>query len=358
MAQWLILTAPIGGGHLSAAKHIADVARSAGHIAQVDWSMIDRKMPFLPSRYDALTRGNQALWSSYYYARQLAPVRVLNARLVRRLAPISDWLPSSAGEADVILITHSLYCHFINEIRAAAPRARICVYTTDLFGGPLEWFTPGADLYVVHSNANRRVALRQGVPPGRILVRSLVPISVDEVAGNERDGEAVRMLVVGGSEGAGPIRAVVEGFLGSEPSRSLAMTVVCGHNITLRRKLADLENRDNLVVTGYVKDLSKAFKCYHLVITKPGSLSIAELASQGAAFMLMPGIAGIERPNARRLQSRGVTLLGERSAEWCRFFSVLKRDPPTVIRGIQRAAASAVAELHRPAFAPDDVLGA
>lgn len=291
----LVLNAPIGGGHTATARALAARLGHAGAEVVVEVPMLATGLAGLPALYARLTAGRPPLvWSMYYYARRLGPVRRFNGWLIRRqLRPALDRL--SLGGFDLVVLTHHMYGHCLSQLAEAG--APVVVLVTDLFGGPLEWFAPGAHRYVVPSMDMWHEARRRGVPERDLLLRRL-PTLAGPAPSSARPapGGPLRILVVGGADGVGPIRRVVAGLAG----RDRQVTVVCGRNLRLRASLAR-RALPGVRTLGFVDDLPALVGEHDLVVTKPGSVTVQELLDRGVPFLLLPGIPGVERGNARRI---------------------------------------------------------
>lgn len=297
--QIWILTLPIGGGHLSVAKALARKLTAEGcapelvsPIARAGW------LAKLPILYHKVTTRHTPIWAVYYCARRICLVRELNRRIVRRrLIRLLDALPFSAG--DIVILTHSMYCHCLPELRRR--RLIVAVLVTDLFGGPLEWFQVGAHRYIVPSIEMKAAAVSKGVPESAIFLRRLPTLVTPSIGGGRvRNEQAplVRVLLSGGSEGAGPMRLVTNVMAGL--AHRFSLTVACGHNGVLKKEIAALDD-PRIDAQGYICNLPLMFKEYDLILTKPGSVTIMELLDSAVPFLLMSGIFGIEHGNAKKI---------------------------------------------------------
>lgn len=306
LGQVLVLTAAIGGGHVSVARALSRLFRSQGASVVVRSPIAEvRTLRRLPGLYCILTSQFRWLWAIYYYARKLRPIRQLNAHLVRtRLGPRLLSMPE-LDDCDTVVVTNSLYCHCL---RTLAEHRRTIVVVTDLFGGPDEWFLPGADQYVVPSPAMRDAAIRNHVPPHRILERRLEILKVPGAnnmprvrCGNRHAiSGVIRILIAGGSGGVGPLRAIAEGMLDS--SLPVDVTVACGTNDKLACRIRGMR-RNNLHALSFDPRLSRRLADFDLVVTKPGSVSLMEVIGCDALLLLAPGIPGVERANTVTLVS-------------------------------------------------------
>lgn len=306
----LILTAPIGGGHLAVAGALANVVFSEDPTVDVSVRSLATEQGWLrdlPRSYSVATSRLSWLWAAYYYSRRPRSVRALNGWIAR--PPLRQAISRICEEqCDGILVTHSLYCHVLRELRAITHNVSVVV--TDLYGGPMEWFTPGATRYIVPTPEYAATA-RQQLPGERIVVRRLPTLVARSSSVRWRPSVALRVLVVGGAEGVGPIVDIAQGLVAS--GRPIVLSLVCGANRTLAaRAVRGLGS--HVTVLGPLPNLRDHLAMFDLVVTKPGSVTISECIDAGVPFWLMPGIPGIERNNLAALRRHGIPVARDRNS--------------------------------------------
>lgn len=301
----LVLTAAIGAGHISTALACKRQLEDQHDAISIDIDEpIGRVRAFrrLPSVYRFMTAYVSPIWALFYYSRKIGVVRKAYGRFVRhRLRSAFD--EDRLAEYGTVIITYSMYCNCLDIFKGAGLRAVVLV--TDLFGGPDEWFVPGADQYIVPTSFMAAEAEAQGIEPRRVLQRRLPTLTnwppQQRVIGPSK---TLSILVIGGSEGLGPLRSVASGLLRAD--LPVAITVVCGNNDRLLRRLARLP----VLAQGFVPEVAATYRGYDFVVTKPGSVTIMELLEQDVPFALLPGIAGIEAGNSRMLKRAQVPMVG------------------------------------------------
>lgn len=354
----VILTAPIGGGHLSVARRLAVRLEGEGASVLVSSPVMEAGwLRNLPDVYQALTTTafGRLVWASYYRARSSRHLRAINGAIVRaRLSQIIQALDLT--EVNTVVLTHSMYCHCISEFLAR--NIRVVVLVTDLFGGPREWFRHGADRYVVPSRDMFTMAQTMGVPTTRLVLRRLPTDAAATKSVFALDGRSeLRVLLSGGSEGAGPMRSIVRAIL--RDSVPVSLTVSCGHNRRLQDELLASTNGE-IEVLGYITDLPKLFSEYDLIITKPGSITLMEIVDARVPFVLMPGIPGIERGNESKLgRYTGVPVV-RRAADISRVLAAARGLTPGAIRlrsGLLAGLNRIAEEMPERAFSLADVQG-
>jgi processive 1,2-diacylglycerol beta-glucosyltransferase len=292
----LVLTAQIGAGHISTAAALKEQLEREDVTAEVT---LDepitriRALSRLPQIYRFMITYLPPIWALFYYGRKIKFVRTLYGMLIRRrLHPSISQL--ALHDYDTVVITYSMYCNCIATFTDAGLHTVVLV--TDLFGGPHEWFLPGAHKYIVPTKHMESMGKSCGIADSRLLRRRL-PTVVSrlppQATWTANEYVELRILVVGGSEGLGPLEDVAIDLLRS--SRPMSITVGCGDNERLRKRLQS-KHRD-LTVKGFVPSLASTYADYDLVVTKPGSVTLMELLHQNVPFILLPGILGIEAGN-------------------------------------------------------------
>lgn len=258
----------------------------------------------LPKTYSYLVTRTPIIWALYYHSRKLPLFRTLNREIIRRT--LQPNLVSEEADAELAIITHPMYCNFIADLKRIA--AYVIVMPTDLFGSASEWFAPDATLYVVASQEMMAHARQAGIPASRIIVRRLptsLPIAATIKSMPRSSPPCV--LVIGGAEGVGPIWKVTSGL--TKARCRPVVTVACGNN----RQLASSISKDfpEVHFLPFSPDLANTFQQYDLIITKPGSLTLQEVANVGIPFLWMPGVPGLETHTRNFCQRSGIPSVGD-----------------------------------------------
>ena len=313
----LILTAEIGAGHISAANALKDQLELEDPTAHVVFDEPIARVPVLsrlPRIYRFMIAYLPLIWALFYYSRKIASLRSLYGRLMRRrLRPAISQIP--LAEYDSVVITYSMYCNCIDTFTKVGLHTTVLV--TDMFGGPHEWFIPGAHTYIVPTAHMEQMAMSCGIEQARILRQRLPTLATHlprRRAWTANRRSTLSILVIGGSEGLGPLKEVTDGLLLSK--RPVSVTVVCGDNIRLRKRFQRSQRglQDQLTVMGFVPSVALTYSDYDFVVTKPGSVTLMELLHQDVPFLLLPGIPGIEAGNTRIFTQSSLPFVDNRDA--------------------------------------------
>ncbi len=172
---------------------------------------------------------------------------------------------------------------------------------------------PGLDGLVIPDAADREAILARGIPR-EILLPMGIPIRCPERYHLSREAaraqldlpEGKLVLLMGGSMGYGQIFSTALALRRHE----VTTVCVCGKNRGLRLLLKPFGSR-RLKVLGFVRDLPIYMRAADLAVTKPGGLTLTELAAAGVPALLTKPIPGHEERNLRLWTASGAAASGE-----------------------------------------------
>ena len=287
------------GGHVFPALAVAERLREDGW--SVSWIGTRRGL-------EARVAASAGLPLHFISARQFRGARRLGALaaaaalvqalgLLLRLRPVlvigMGGFVSAPGGAAAWLLRRPLLIHEQNAIPGLANRllARVASGVMESFPGT---FSPRRRARIDTTGNPVRSAISSLPPPAERFVR-------------EERGEALRVLVLGGSQGAESLNrsvpaaaAMIEGQLAirHQAGAGRAETTLA------RYREAGVE----AVVTAFVDDVADAYGWADLVLCRAGASTVAELAAAGVGAILVPypwAADDHQSANARFLAERG-----------------------------------------------------
>ena len=124
-----------------------------------------------------------------------------------------------------------------------------------------------------------------------------------------RSGDAARILVVGGSQGARALNEAVPAAIASlaRPAEVLHQAGPANAGAVEER----YGGRPGVRVVGFIEDMESAYAWAHLVVGRAGALTVAELAAAGRPAILIPfphAAGGHQEANARAAERRGAAV--------------------------------------------------
>lgn len=317
--RFLFLFSDTGGGHRAAARAVADeMARLYG--ARVEVTLADLfvemgRWPFdrFPRWYPRLVRGKGVPWSVSYHLSNRRPLMVLLSDLTWPYARASVCDVLRAHDADVIVSFHGIP----NRVLVLARRCLrwnvpLAVVVLDLVTIHAGWFTPGADLYLVPTEAAQVRALDCGVPAERIAVtgmptrrRFFEAMALPQAEARAQLGlplEREVVLLMGGGEGMGPLVPLARAV--AARCRDARVVAVAGRNQALGAALRAL-NAPNLRVEGYISNVEVWMRAADVLLTKAGPNTICEACIAGLPLVLYAALPGQEVGNVDYVVEHG-----------------------------------------------------
>lgn len=123
---------------------------------------------------------------------------------------------------------------------------------------------------------------------------------------------ALRLLVIGGSQGARALNTVLPAALARLGDGRIAVHHQCGAGAVEATRTAYAEQRVAAEVSAFIDDMAAAYAGADLVVCRAGALTLAELCAAGMAAILVPFPAAVDdhqTANARFLVDAGAALL-------------------------------------------------
>ncbi len=210
------------------------------------------------------------------------------------------------------------------------------------------WVYKEVDLYCVASEEARQELIRHGISSSRIAVTG-IPISPSFLrrlpketarARLRLDAERPTVLIMGGSQGLGPLQEMLE-HLHELP---LQCIVNAGLNRELFRALHKRFGRDKRVrLFGYTRMINTFMDAADLLVTKPGGLTSSEALAKSLPMVITHPIPGQEERNARYLLKSGAAVQADEPAEIAAMVETLLNHPARL-----RRMAEKTKEIARP----------
>jgi processive 1,2-diacylglycerol beta-glucosyltransferase len=309
-----ILTMDGGNGTLSASHALRTVLEEKGATCRVTDIMGETNPigSLLSGTYNRLLSRDIGLASAY--------MRFAHAFPPNRLGPFNDLsrgrlvhLLRTAGPDVLVLV-----CPWISGMVFSAldsmgdvGRPKVAVVVVDLGRGVTRsWLDPRADLTVLPTEESAGYLLgggRAGVRAEVIGIPVHPQFFIDVPSREEaraRLGLAGPVVtVLGGREGGMSNLRLLEALHGSCPGNSLV--IQCGKNARLLRKARGF---DGVTAIGFVPSMRDLMLASDVVVTKPGALTLTELITLHANFIVStyPAIMPQERGNVELVREHGL----------------------------------------------------
>jgi len=343
----LIFFSDTGGGHRAAANALTEAFHfqfpTRYEINKVDGFKECAPFPLsqIPATYFPLTTYTPQLWGGLFHSSNsrltLPPSAAMDDALLRRgcARVIRQRKP------DLVVSVHPLInrapCNALKEWNPYIPFATV---VTDLFDVHGMWFSAAADLMTVPTQGAFDCGVRWGFPPERMRVvgqpialqfapqfnaSSAAPFAAqapnqnaNQAAAPNEPPRALRarlglqpetftLLLVGGGEGMGPLRAIARALDAAQ--LPIQLVIIAGRNEPLRAQLEHDAWRGPVNVQGFVNNMPDWLRASDIVITKAGPGTIMEALAAGKPLILNGNLPGQEEGNVTFVEQSGVGVL-------------------------------------------------
>lgn len=256
-----------------------------------------------------------------------------NPKLVKHSKNIQNFLYKTSHDKikrlfdrhqpDTVVCTQAFPCGMVSDYkRTHGLKTKIIGVLTD-FAPHSYWINEGVDYYIVPSDHTRDQFIAKGVNPDKIKVygiplRSKFSQRLSKAAVAKKigfDSNIPTVLIMGGGQGLGPIKATVKSLMKTE--RQLQIVAIVGTNgkmVDSLKKYADCENK-KLLVYKFANNVDELMDLADLIITKPGGMTTAESLAKGLPMIIINPIPGQEMHNTDFIISRKLGMRVDSPAE-------------------------------------------
>lgn len=335
----VIVHASSGAGHQKAAEAIFKVLREKPEVSVRFIDSLAYTTPLFhflyPRLYLFLVRSLPSVWGFFYDGLNFALIGPFLRRLRRAVngfygKPLEQFFLDE--DPDVIVATHFFASEVASSLKQKGKlKARLLTVVTDLAVHSV-WVAPLVDGYVVGSVDMQSALIHRGVPREKI---HHLGIPIDPVYEKEGDRlslshklgispETFTVLVASGGFGVGPIEKLVVRLSRYE---HLQLLVVCGHNVTLYRRLQEktASVRGRVILYGFIDNIHELMSVSDCMVSKSGGMMMAEALTKGLPTFILFPIPGQETGNRDVLLHHKVVFSVRNIRELQRRFYDLKR---------------------------------
>jgi len=307
----LILTAPFGNGHNSAAQAIIEELGSTNPeliIHSVD--LFDITTPklkeYFAETYQLLTRSQPGLYNRLYDLRTRAPFNpVDNIMFKLTFEKFLDYvIPMKPKMIISVFPTGAAFASgYHNQVD---PAVRMITCITDVVDN-WEWVYPDTDLYLVASESVRNRLMAKDIPKENILVTG-VPVrkafkdfKLNDQA--EYRKEKQLLILANAMESVKLDETLLEQL---SQVKNLRTVIITGNQKNLYQKLMKLNRWNNIEIVGYAEDIAGYMAKSDLIISKAGGATIFEAIEMELPLLIQQSLVGQENHNVTFVQESGI----------------------------------------------------
>ncbi|MBU0605061.1 MAG: hypothetical protein KKH77_02095 [Candidatus Omnitrophica bacterium] len=218
---------------------------------------------------------------------------------------------------DVIICTQAFPCGMIADYKKSLNISIPLIGVLTDYAPHSYWVFNDVDKYIVPSAETGKKLIDNGVDPSKVEEFG-IPIDPDFIGSRSKDeicGEIgidrslPCVLIMGGTQGLGPIRNVAR--LLDASSIKLQVIIATGTNNKAYRWLKRRRFRKKFIVLPFAENVNDLMRVATVIVTKPGGITTAEALAAGVPMLILHPLPGQEAMNTRFLLKEGVAVKAE-----------------------------------------------
>jgi processive 1,2-diacylglycerol beta-glucosyltransferase len=216
----------------------------------------------------------------------------------------------SRQKPDIIIGTHAFAVTVVSKLKKRNIIDVPFVSIVTDFKAHGSYIDRAVDAYITASEYTCIDMIRRDVPEHKVFPFG-IPVKKEFRSNNDNSiklpGGYFSVLLMGGGMGLRFISPVLKKL--TENEHKLRITVVCGNNKSLNealeRKYSSSIYNKEIHILGFTKDVPELMDKAHVIITKPGGLTVTESIAKRLPMLLPYAIPGQEQENMDLLLSAG-----------------------------------------------------
>lgn len=320
MKKIMILTASTGGGHNQAAQSLGCVYKYHGYeVMIVDFLKETGKVveKVVVGGYSILYSNLPTIYKGLY---KYSNKKWLNSKISDYALKIFERKIYKAiieQNPDLIIGTHPFIVNTICKLKKRQYLSTPFISVVTDFKAHRFYVNSYVDAYIAASEYTRLDMMGKGICRNKIYPYG-IPIRQDFLQNNninkrKYENNNFTILLMGGSMGYKAIEDVLKQIVSCR--NKMKIIVVCGTNKELMKSIkvnyqSKVGNKE-ILVYGFTQDIPRLMEESHLLISKPGGLTVSEAIAKNLPMLIPYMLPGQEEENAEFLAEAGVARIVE-----------------------------------------------
>lgn len=310
----LVLFVSAGGGHKAAARAVVEAAAARGIEADLV-DALDLTPPWFAKAYVGAhlrsTERAPAFYGHGYAALDQRHALVDGVRGVFDRALGQGLLRYAARTRPAAIVsTHFFPLEILGHARLTGALATPVVGVVTDYAAHAFWAEPGVDRFCAPAGRAARDLVRHGVSPDAVVATGIPIRPAFGAVPALRLSGPLEILVTSGGFGIGPMGEIIRSFAGVPDAR---LTIVCGDNPArvAEARRAAAEAGVVAEVVGFERDMARRMATAHLLVGKPGGLTVSESLAAGRPMVVVGACPGQEMKNQTWLVEQGAAVASD-----------------------------------------------
>lgn len=317
----IILSASIGGGHMSASNALKSYI--LGNSEEIEVEVIDTLKYINPLLNGIIVNGYMFLikkiswfYEKLYYITDKENAVSLFLEMIEKLFSNKLLRLIKSKEIDVIITTHPFAEGMVSVLkeRGKIKAKHICIMTD--YSPHNSWINSNVDHYIVSNEEMKIDMISRGIEDKKVHVygipidnKFLKKVDKKNILNSEGlDLDITTILLMGGSFGVKNIVDIYREI--STIDLEFQVIVIVGNNRSvykiMQKEITDSKKKTKLI--GFTNEVEKYMKISDVLITKPGGLTVTEALVSNIPMIIFDAIPGQEEGNARFLIENDVAV--------------------------------------------------
>ncbi|MBI5975257.1 diglucosyl diacylglycerol synthase [Staphylococcus canis] len=205
------------------------------------------------------------------------------------------------------------------------------------------WITPYSERYYLATEDLKNEFMSIGIPESHLKVTG-IPISekfemnidrAEWLRSHGLDPNAQTILMSAGAFGVSKgFESMIQRVVDESPNAQVVM--ICGRNKSLKRQLtAAFKDNPNVLILGFTKHMNEWMASSHLMLTKPGGITISEAFIRKVPMIFLNPAPGQELENAHYFEMKGFGKIANTPSEAIDIMTYLTQNPSEIETMIQ-----------------------
>lgn len=307
----LFLYSSVGGAHRSVANAIATMIQQSYpgqfnlQLAEVFTTQEFFPLNLVFNLYPQFLIHHPAVWRIVYHITNgRLRFKIMEKIATPLIRPKLCQLLLTTKPDAIVSTIHSIDNFVTEALKGLGWGIPFITIVVDLVNIHTAWAAPGADWYVVHTEAAKKACIKYGIESERIRVYGL-PVNPEfcQQGASKREirtrmglkADLFTVLILGGAEGAGNILDTALAL--SKAHLPIQMIVVTGRNEALQGKFNQIEFGTPTKVYGFVDKMPELMRAADITVTKAGPGTIVEALNSNLPIIITNALPGQEEGN-------------------------------------------------------------
>ncbi|WP_053954689.1 MGDG synthase family glycosyltransferase [Inediibacterium massiliense] len=313
MRKILIFTASTGEGHNQVARALKNEFEAFGYeVVMMDILKETSQVLNLciADGYNILATHLPKIYGMLYKWSDRKIINIEFNKIFNRLEYHKVYNLITYHQPDLIITTHPFIIGVIGDLKKKGMLHIPFISVVTDYKAHQVYIHDYVDAYITGSDYTSQTLVERGINSNNIYAcgipirRQFLKRSIDY-----KKDSYFTVLLMGGSMGVKGMKKVLENLIGNR--NLLRIIVICGNNKSLKKKIIKqyhhIEGKE-IRVYGFTKDIPQFMDKAHIVITKPGGITVSESMAKNIPMIIPYFIPGQEEGNVEFLLDSGVAI--------------------------------------------------